>query len=184
MKGSDPFLALLTIAIAGTLAGCRSQAPADRIQATYDRSSGELSRLTIDGNIPGKPKLSSHINRGHVTRIDIDEDEDGRLDRWEYYGTARKLEKVGLSRANDGNQDAWAFAGADGRVWKVEVSTRRDGRVNRTEYYEQDQIVRAEEDTNFDGLIDKWETYRAGVLATASFDPARTGKPSLTIDYK
>jgi hypothetical protein len=33
----------------------------------------------------------------------------------------------------------------------------------------------AEEDTNGDGRIDKWETYRDGAVATVAFDTTRRG---------
>ncbi len=42
---------------------------------------------------------------------------------------------------------------------RIDVSTHRDGRIDRIEHYERDVLVRAEEDTDGDGKIDKWETY-------------------------
>ena len=46
----------------------------------------------------------------------VDQDEDGRIDRWEYYGPDRRLEKIGFSRAKDGIEDAWSFFDARGRA--------------------------------------------------------------------
>ena len=35
------------------------------------------------------------------------------------------------------------------------------------EHYDPTGLIAVEEDANGDGVADKWETYRAGVLATA-----------------
>ena len=50
------------------------------------------------------------MDGARVVRIEIDKDEDGKIDRWEYYGPDQKLEKVGFSRANDGKEDAWSYS--------------------------------------------------------------------------
>ena len=81
-------------------------------------------------------------------------------------------------------KDAWLFQGPDGSPAKIELSTRRDGKVDRTEFYSKGELTRVEADTDADGRIDKWETYIEGVLATVSFDPAKSGKPTITIDYR
>jgi hypothetical protein len=167
-------------------ASCRGPSPADRerIKATYDKQSGKLSQLTVDAKKDGKPNIYSYMNGSKFVRIDIDKDEDGKIDRWEYYGPDQKLEKVGLSRANDGRVDSWAYQAADGSVSKVEASTRRDGKPNRTEFYEKSVLVRAEEDTDNDGRVDKWETYSSGALATVGFDTKKAGTPDRVIDYR
>jgi hypothetical protein len=41
-----------------------------------------------------------------------------------------------------------------------------------------------EEDTDTDGRIDKWEEYDSGVLVRVSFDTAKSGNPTTTIDYR
>jgi hypothetical protein len=45
-------------------------------------------------------------------------------------------------------------------------------------------LTRAEEDTDADGRIDRWEQYEGGALASVAFDTAKSGKPATTIDYK
>ena len=170
--------AILLLILSSGLPACADRSTRDTgIEAKYDKSTGKLSQLTIKGK-------TSHMDGRNFVRIEVDENQDGRVDRWEYYGPDQTLEKVGMSRANDGSPDAWAFAGPDGGVSKIEVSTKRDGRVNRIESYERGHLTKAEEDTDGDGRSDKWETYANGVLATASFDPAGTGKPTVTIDYR
>jgi hypothetical protein len=163
---------------------CSFQPSEQRVQATYDQKSGKLSQLTVDAEKDGKPNIFSYMNGTMFLRVEIDNNEDGLIDRWEYYGVDQKVEKVGFSRSNEGKPDAWAYGGPDGIVAKVEVSTRRDGKANRTEYYEKGVLVRAEEDTNQDGRVNKWETYENGGLATVSFDTKGTGAPDRTINYR
>jgi hypothetical protein len=111
-------------------------------------------------------------------------DEDGKIDRWEYYGQDQKVLKVGTSRAGNGSPDTWAFQSGDGGLDRIELSTRGDGRISRTEFYERGALARAEEDTNGDARIDKWETDRAGALVRVSFDRLHTGTATDTIEYE
>jgi hypothetical protein len=164
--------------------GCRDAAREQRIQATYDTTTGKLSQLTVDSTKDGKPNITSYMDGTKFLRIEVDTNEDGKIDRWEHYGADQKLERVGFSRANDGIADAWAFQRPDGSVERVEVSTKRDGKLNRTEFYERGALARAEEDTDADGRVDKWERYESGALVSASFDTAKSGKPTTTIDYR
>src|SRR5262245_66170396 len=103
--------------------------------------------------------------KGNVLiRIDVDADQDGKIDRWEYYDANRKLEKVGVSRANDGREDAWSYFGPDGTVLRIEISGPHDGRIARVEYYDRERLTRAEADSDDAGAIGKWETLDKGRL--------------------
>jgi hypothetical protein len=64
------------------------------------------------------------------------------------------------------------------------VSTKRDGKVTRTEFFSKGQLARAEEDTDADGRVDKWEAYSGGALTAVSFDTSKSGKPTVTVDYR
>jgi hypothetical protein len=46
------------------------------------------------------------MDGSRVVKIEIDKDQDGKVDRWEYYGAYQKFEKGGISRAGDGKKDA------------------------------------------------------------------------------
>ena len=154
-----------------------------RLEPVYNEQTGKLQLLKYDANGNGKVDTWSYMDGARFVRIEIDKDGDGKIDRWEYYGADQTLEKVGFSRANDGKEDAWAHAGPDGSIARIEVSTRRDGRVNRTEYYEKDVLIRAEEDSDEDGAIDKWETYEGARLASVAFDTTHRGTPDRRLVY-
>lgn len=166
------------------LSACgNSQPPVGNVDAYYDENSGKLSQLTLNAKTDGKPNIFSYMDGSRFVRIEIDADEDGRIDRWEYYSRDQALQKVGISSSDDGMADTWLYQDADGLTGKIEKSTKRDGKVDRTEYYAKGELARVEQDTDADGLADKWETYAAGALVAVSFDTARSGKPTITIDY-
>jgi hypothetical protein len=166
------------------VAACSGAPGEQRVQAEYDKTTGKLSQLTVDVKKDGKPNITSYMDGTKFVRIEIDANEDGKIDRWEYYGSDQRLARVGFSRADDGIADAWAFQGPDGALARVEVATKRDGKVNRTEFYDRGALTRAEEDTDTNGRIDKWEQYEAGALVSVSFDTTKSGKPTTTIDYR
>ena len=175
-----------------------------QVQGHYDRKTGKLTSITYDSNRNGKIDTWSYMDGARVVRIEIDKDEDGRIDRWEYYTPDQKLEKVGYSRANNGKPDAWAYQGPDGQIAKIELAAIPTSDIGhrtpdtqhpvgppgfspvaiiRTEYYQSGSLARAEEDTNGDGKIDKWETYRDGAVATVAFDTTGRGTPDRRLVY-
>src|SRR6185503_13794420 len=68
------------------------------VEAKYDQTTGKLSQLTMNVGRDGKPNVFSHMEGSKFVRIDVDLDENGVIDRWEYYSPDQKLEKVGISR--------------------------------------------------------------------------------------
>jgi len=163
--------------------GQRPATPTKRIEPTYNKQTGRLELLRYDSNGDGKFDTFSYMDGTRIRRIEVDQDEDGKIDRWEYYGPDRKLEKVGFSRARDGVEDAWSFFNATGATERIEISTRRNHKVDRVEHYEKGVLVRAEEDSDGDGRFDKWETYEGERLASVAFDTARRGTPDRRLIY-
>jgi hypothetical protein len=71
------------------------------VQKVYDKQTGRLTRLSYDTNKNGRIDTECYMDGTRVVRIELDRDEDGKVERWEYYGPDQTLEKVGISRAND-----------------------------------------------------------------------------------
>jgi len=178
------------------LAGC-ADADKERLMATtqptYDQATGRLTNLTYDANRNGRIDTWTEMDGVQPLRSRIDRDEDGTVDRWEYYDDEGRLAKVGFSRHDDGKPDAWAFAGADGKVHRIEISSTGDEHgIDRWEYYDPSRgdaagfgaLVRAEEDTNADARPDKWETYEAGAIQTVAFDEDGDGIPDRRLSYR
>ena len=144
----------------GLIAAVSACSKAEQPRAEYDAQTGRLRTLAFDATGGGKNNAVGYLDGKHMRRIELDLDANGAIDRWDFYGADGKLEKVGLSQRNDGKMDAEAFYTAEGALRLMRVSTRRDGTFDRAEYYENNVLIRSEDDTNGDGRPDKWDTYR------------------------
>jgi hypothetical protein len=163
-------------------AGCGRERE-KKLEPVYDAVTGKLQLLKYDSRGTGHFDTFRYMDGARVIRVEVDSDGDGKIDRWEHYGADQKLEKVGFSLQNDGKEDAWAWVDADGATTRVESSPRRNGKVSRVDHYEHGVLVRAEEDSDGDGRIDKWETYDGPRLATVAFDTMHRGVPDRRIIY-
>jgi hypothetical protein len=150
---------------------------------TYDKA-GKLTELTYDFNKNGKIDTWAQMDGARPVLTRMDRNEDGRMDRWEYFDAQGELEKVGLSRRDDGKPDEWVYQGKDGNVERIEISSMSDpARIDRWEHYDATGLVAAEEDTNADAKIDKWETFVNGAVRTAAFDENKDGRPDRRLTY-
>ena len=181
-----------TIAVALLVCSSCSDPERDRLkattQATYDEASGRLKELTYDANRNGRIDTWTEMDGSRPVRSRLDRDEDGRIDRWEYYDAAGRLVKVGFSRRNTGQPDAWAEPGPEGRIGRVLVSSSGDEtRIDRWETYDPaapDVLAAVEEDTNHDGRLDRWDRYEGGRLREAAFDTSfAAGRPDRRVLY-
>ena len=157
-----------------------------KLEPVYNKKSGRLEQLKYDSDGNGKFDTFSYMDGPTILRIEIDRDEDGKIDRWEYYGPGKALERVALSRAQNGVADTWQYFDAAGSISRVEIGeqVRPDKvRLDRIEYYDKGVIVRVEEDTDHDGHIDKWETYDGNRLVSVAFDERHRGGPTRRILY-
>jgi hypothetical protein len=187
--------ASLLAATLAAAAACGPDAETARLRettrASYDKATGKLTELTYDADKNGRIDTWTEMDGSRPVRSRIDRNEDGRINRWEYYYASGKLAKVGLSRADDGKPDAWAYAGASGRIERIDASSVRDeSKIDRWEYYgpplpgrSEEELKRVEQDTNGDGRKDTWEAYEGGVLKRAEFDENADGVPDRRLTY-
>lgn len=138
-------------------------AAASRVQPEYDRATGRLTRIAYDANGNGVHDTWASMDGARLVTLEADENENGRIDRWEYYPASAASPRTPPER--------------------IERSTRDDGRVNRKEFFEGAEMVRVEEDTDGNGLVDKWETYAAGALSMLTLDENGDGKPDRRLLY-
>jgi hypothetical protein len=184
---------LICVLFLATLGAACSRQAVEQPRAEYDAETGRVRRITFDFNRNGHNDAVSIMDGTHIDHIELDFDEDGKVDRWDFYLGGPSLQYVGLSRLKDGVMDSRAFYGPAGELVRIEVSTAHDGRFNRVEFYDAGTLVRSEEDTNGDGRPDKWETYRPNtdttpneppyVIASVAFDDSGSGTPQRRLVY-
>jgi hypothetical protein len=172
------------------LAGC-ADPEKDRLRETtiptYDKETGKLTEVTFDSNKNGVVDTWTEMNGAKPVLTRMDLDEDGKIDRWEYFDADGKFVKLGFSRRNTGQPDAWAYTGATlDVIERIEISSTGDEKkIDRWERYGPGNVlVEADEDTNGDGRPDKWETYENGAVKTLALDLDGDGRPDQRLTYR
>jgi hypothetical protein len=176
-----PVAVLLIVGICA----CGQGPDARRMVPSYDIYTSRLVQLSADQNGDGRLDQWTYMDGPRVFRGEADSDGDGRIDRWEYFDEASSLLKVGAASRGDGVEDMWTDPAADpGGDLHIARSLQRDRRADRHEYFRGDVLVRAEEDTNADGRIDKWDRYEGAVLREVAFDTTfSSGRPNRRVRY-
>jgi len=175
---------VMLIGAAG-LAGCTPSNPARSVVPSYDDYTRRLLQLSADQNGDGRIDQWTYLDGNRPLRGEADTDADGRIDRWEYFDADGRLSMVGSSSRGDGVEDTWSSttATAAGET-QIARSSRRDRVHDRLEYYKGPALVRTEDDTNEDGLIDKWDRYDGTVLREVAFDMTFSkGRPDRRTAY-
>jgi hypothetical protein len=160
--------------------GCgSSNAP----RPVYESTTRELVRLDVDTKDDGWIDIRTYARGSRVMRTEIDADRDGRIDRWEYLAEGNQLAKLGTSSVAGGPEDTWTFRESGGEV-RVDRLQGGERSATRHEFYRVGVLMRAEEDTNGDGLTDKWEAYEGGRLRSLAFDSTQhAGQPDRRLLY-
>ena len=109
------------------------------ISVQYDDKTGHLKKIEIDQNKNGRMDTWSYWDATRLDRIEIDKDEDGKIERWEHFGPKSNTQviSVGSSSKDDGVEDTWTYPEAENSpvTGRVETDTDRDGHVDRREIY-------------------------------------------------
>ena len=157
------------------LSGCQksSAVRTSEVQPTYNKDTGRLERISYDRNRDTRMDAWLVMDGTRVIRAELDENFDGVVDRWEYYG-----DQAVSTAAAPGNGPV-----PRGTLVRAEQATRSDGKVNRRESYANGLLSSVEEDTNGDGRTDKWETWSGGTLKAMTLDTKGTGKPDRRLVY-
>jgi len=153
------------------VAGCSTPLPANRVVPSYDDFSRQLLQLSADQDGDGRFDQWTYLAGNRPLRGEADVDADGRIDRWEYFDANGNVSTIGSASRNDGIEDTWTSiaATATGET-HIASSSRRDRVRDRHAFYNGPTLLRVEEDTNGDGLTDKWDRYEGAVLREVGFD--------------
>ncbi len=154
-----------------------------RYKGFYDQW-GRLDHIEYDSNGDGKADhIAHHQGEKSPRSLDIDEDFDGRMDRWEEYDPTGRLVKVGVSRKHSGTPDLWITPGPGDLPARKEYDDNDDLRVDRAEILERGLLVRVELDTEGDGKPDRWQDWSTGRLSAEDLDTNGDGRPDRRLVY-
>ena len=149
----------------------------------YDKW-GRLQRIEYDSNGDGKPDyIAHHDGEKSPHLLEVDEDFDGRTDRWEEYDPSGRLVKIGFSRRHRGFPDLWITPGPGDQPAKREYDEDGDMRVDRTEILRGGLIAQVQLDSNGDGRVDRWQDWSTGKLSEEKLDTDGDGHPDRRILY-
>src|ERR1700752_259632 len=124
MKKTFGWVAIVGLAL--TAGACRQpQAQTvrnERVQPTFDKDTGRLTRLEADSNGDGEVDTWGYMDGMRVVRVEVDENGDGTVDRWEFH-------KQGLAGQR-------VQGSVDKTIERIDRATRFDGKVSRWEYFD------------------------------------------------
>jgi hypothetical protein len=169
-----PILILLVLScLACGRSSTGSPAAGTTLTPLYNQETGRLEQLTSDRNNDAKIDTWAYMNGGRLERVEIDRDADGNPDRIEFYETRpagpgernSDLERAVITRAEESS-------GSGDQIVVV-----------RREFFEEGVLQRVEEDTNGDGVPNRWETYEGGSLTRMDLDPRGEGFVSRRLHY-
>jgi hypothetical protein len=142
----------------------------------YD-AQGRIAIIEYDSNGDGKADYVAHYDeRRQIRLIEVDEDHDGWADRFESYDAAGVLEKVGRWRRQRGRADEWTYRAPDGRPARIEYDDDGDGVPERAEVLKDGIVVGIEIDSDRNGKPDRWQTWERGRLVGEELDTDGDGR--------
>jgi hypothetical protein len=137
---------------------------------------GRLEKIEYDENGDGNPDHLAHYGGGRKAKLlEVDEDYDGSMDRWEYYDDAGALTKVGRARTGR-SPDVWSYPGPGDSPRRLEYDDDHDGRIERAEALENGVVAAMELDADRDGKPDRWQRWVKGKLRGEDLDTDGDGK--------
>ena len=173
-------------AATGASTACSTAAPG-RASTT---AQGRIAVAEYDSNGDGRADYIAHYDENRQIRlIEVDEDHDSWVDRFEHYDAAGVLEKVGRCRARRAAPTSGPTARPTGgprassttttatasrsaprcsrtASWsRLELDSDRDGRIDRWQHWEKGRLASEEIDTNGDGAADRRLVFGPGAAA-------------------
>jgi len=145
---------------------------------------GEKQRLIKDDDFNEFFEITQKFDQdGWNVVIELDSDENKIVDLIFFY-TAEGLSRKDMDENGDGRIDFREYYDSSGRMIKSEEAVDGAGCLNLAWYYDQSQTpVRAEKDADADGRPDIWYYYMDSRLTNVREDTNNDGKPDVWEEY-
>jgi hypothetical protein len=143
---------------------------------------GTLRQIDFDSNGDRKPDVFAFFS-GRTTpdRLEIDENRDGKVDRWEEYTQQGVLQRYATSAKGGSPERFVELDPATKATLRVETDADHDGRRERLEVFVSGRLSRAEIDTNGDGKRDRVQAWAQGRLTAEEIDRDGDGRADIRI---
>jgi len=152
-------------------------------QISYDMKTHAMIRDVLDRNQDGiSDRIITYEGFGGARTEETDTDFDGRVDRWETFGS--EGQRMRSATASNGTRpDRVATYDRAGTLSRVEADTDLDGRFELTQIYEGGKLSEIRIDADGNGRTDRIQDFRKGYLASEDFDTDEDGTPNLRLTF-
>jgi hypothetical protein len=143
---------------------------------------GRLRQLKYDSNGDHTPDVFAYFSgRDTPDRLELDENRDGKIDRWEAYDSKGVLLRYATSAKGGTPERFVEIDPVTKAITQIELDADHDSRRERLEIYTAGKLVRAEIDSNGDGKRDRLQEWRDGFLMSEDIDRDADGKADIRI---
>ncbi len=156
-----------------------------RVDQWIFRERGEISRVELDENADGRPDRFIHydLDTHQIARVEEDSNADGASDSWTEYVDGRVARRRG-DGDYDGSIDTWTFYRV-GIITRHEQDTTGNGFRDRVGYYSNGKITREEKDLDGDGRTDSTLYYDSlERISRREEDKDHDGRPDVISHYE
>jgi len=123
---------------------------------------GLLKSRRIESEQSGLPKRIETYTAGKLTSVEIDENDDGLIDVWNFYDSTQRLEKEERDRNFDGQIETWTrFDPETGSIHTVFEDRDEDGEIDLWNFYEAGHVTLRGEDKENKGRATQLTLYDA-----------------------
>lgn len=145
---------------------------------------GTLRQMKLDSNGDRKADVFAYFSgRNTPDRLEIDENRDGTIDRWEEYNAEGVMLRYATSRKGGRPERFVEVDPVTRATIQVETDADHDGRRERLELFVSGRLSRAEIDTDGDGKRDRVQDWGPGYLASEEIDRDGDGRPDIRITH-
>jgi hypothetical protein len=156
-----------------------------RVDQWIFRENGEISRVELDEDADGRPDRFLHydLDTHQIARVEEDSNSDGASDSWTEYVDGRVARRRGDGDF-DGSIDTWTFYRM-GIITRHEQDTTGNGFRDRVGYYSNGKITREEKDLDGDGRTDSTLYYDSlERISRREEDKDNDGRPDIISHYE